>query len=156
MSDATHEGSHKDFFISYNSRDKEWAEWVAYQLEEANYTLIIQAWDFLAGDLFVREMHQASIECKRTIAIISPNYFDSRFTYAEWAAAFAQDPLGEHGILLPVRVEKFDPPGLLKAIAYIDLVKLDRDEARKKLLQGVRRERRKPKEEPPFPGTAKP
>jgi hypothetical protein len=25
----------KDFFISYNSADKTWAEWIAWQLEEA-------------------------------------------------------------------------------------------------------------------------
>jgi hypothetical protein len=36
----------KDFFISYNSADKGWAEWIAWQLEEAGYTTILQAWDF--------------------------------------------------------------------------------------------------------------
>ncbi len=25
----------KDFFISYNSADRTWAEWIAWQLEEA-------------------------------------------------------------------------------------------------------------------------
>jgi len=28
----------KDFFISYNSADRTWAEWIAWQLEEAGYT----------------------------------------------------------------------------------------------------------------------
>jgi hypothetical protein len=39
----------KDFFISYNGKDKSWAEWIAYQLEEAEYTTLIQAWDFRPG-----------------------------------------------------------------------------------------------------------
>ena len=36
----------KDFFISYNKADKEWAKWIAGTLEENVYTTIIQAWDF--------------------------------------------------------------------------------------------------------------
>jgi TIR domain len=31
------------FFISYNKTDRAWAEWIAWQLEEAGYTTIIQA-----------------------------------------------------------------------------------------------------------------
>lgn len=38
-----------DFFVSYNKADKAWAEWIAWQFEEAEYTTIIQAWDFAAG-----------------------------------------------------------------------------------------------------------
>ena len=39
----------KDFFISYNSADRQWAEWIAWQLEEAGYTTVLQAWDFRPG-----------------------------------------------------------------------------------------------------------
>lgn len=39
----------KDFFISYNSADRTWAEWIAWQLEEAGYTTVLQAWDFRPG-----------------------------------------------------------------------------------------------------------
>ncbi len=31
----------KDFFISYNKADREWAEWIAWQLEEEGYTTVI-------------------------------------------------------------------------------------------------------------------
>ncbi len=33
---------HKDFFISYNGADQRWAEWIAWQLEEASYSVILQ------------------------------------------------------------------------------------------------------------------
>lgn len=36
----------RDFFISYNRADGLWAEWIAWQLEEAGYTAVLQAWDF--------------------------------------------------------------------------------------------------------------
>src|SRR4029453_17316322 len=34
---------------------------------------------------------------------------------AEWRAVFAKDPTGERGLLLPVRVDQVEPPGLLKS-----------------------------------------
>jgi hypothetical protein len=43
----------RNFFISYTGRDRQWAEWIAWQLEEAGYTLFIQAWDFRPGSNFV-------------------------------------------------------------------------------------------------------
>ena len=43
----------KDFFISYSHADQRWAEWIAWHLEEAGYSTLLQAWDFLAGSNFV-------------------------------------------------------------------------------------------------------
>src|SRR5579862_528920 len=98
-----------DFFISYTSSDREWAEWIAWQLEEASYTTIIQAWGFGASDNFVHQMQKATVECERTIAVLSPRYLQSGFTAAEWHAAFKQDPTGDKGLLIPVRFEACDP-----------------------------------------------
>ena len=33
----------KDFFISYTTADKAWAEWIAWHLEEAGYSTVVQA-----------------------------------------------------------------------------------------------------------------
>ena len=60
---------HKDFFISYNGADRQWAEWIAWQLEAAGYTTVIQAWDFRPGSNFVLEMQKASEQVERTIAV---------------------------------------------------------------------------------------
>ena len=70
----------KDFFISYTSADQRWAEWIAWQLEGAGLTTIIQAWDFRAGSNFVLDMNQASTQAARTIAVLSPDYFAAKFT----------------------------------------------------------------------------
>jgi hypothetical protein len=144
----------KDFFVSYSGADEPWATWVAWELEKAGYTVTIQAWDFRPGTNFVAEMQRAATESRRTIAILSSNYLRSKFALTEWAAAFAQDPGGEQGILLPVRVEEFDPPGLLAAIVYIDLVDKYEEDARRVLLTSVQRIRAKPASSPPFPGKA--
>jgi hypothetical protein len=69
----------KNFFISYNRADKAWAEWIAWQLEKAGFTTVIQAWDFRPGSNFVLEMQQAATEAERTVAVLSPDYLKSRW-----------------------------------------------------------------------------
>jgi hypothetical protein len=140
----------KDFFISYNGKDKDWAEWIAWQLEDTGYSVVIQAWDFRPGGNFVLEMQKAA-QANRTLLVLSPNYLAAQFTQPEWAAAFAQDPTGEKGILLPVRVAKCDLQGLLPAIIYIDLIDLEETTARETLLAGAKRGRAKPLAPPGFP-----
>jgi hypothetical protein len=112
----------KHFLISYNKADHEWAEWIAWMLEEAGYSTIIQAWDFGPGSNFVLEMHQAAKDTERTIAVLSPDYLTAEYTHPEWAAAFARDPKGQKRTLIPVRVRKCKPDGLLAQIVYFDLV----------------------------------
>jgi hypothetical protein len=100
-----------DFFVSYTGADQAWAEWIAEQLEDAGYTTVLQAWDFRPGSDFLHQMQQATSSAQRTVAILSPAYFGSRFGEAEWRAAFAKDPTGELGLLVPVRVQDRQPPG---------------------------------------------
>ena len=144
----------KDFFVSYNRADRHWAEWVAWQLEEAGHRVVIQAWDFRPGENFVLNMHRAAEECERTIALLSPNYLQSMYTQPEWAAAFSNDPTGEKGLLLPVRVRECEPAGLLRAVAYIDLVGLEEAQAREVLCEGLERKRAKPAVAPQFPAAS--
>ena len=142
----------KDFFISYTHADRRWAEWIAWQLEAAGYTTVIQAWDFRPGGNFVIDMHEATKQAQRTIAVLSPDYFASKFTPSEWAEAFRQDPTGERGLLLPVRVHPCDVEGLFGARSYIDLVNQHDEEAAKEiLLKGIQFQRQKPSNPPPFP-----
>jgi len=39
----------KDFFISYDERDRPWAEWIAFHLESQGYSLILPHQDFRPG-----------------------------------------------------------------------------------------------------------
>ncbi|QSQ25168.1 TIR domain-containing protein [Pyxidicoccus parkwayensis] len=147
----------KDFFISYTGTDRNWAEWIAWELEEAGFTVVVQAWDFRPGSNFVLAMHQAAQQCRRTLLVLTDAFTRSDFASTEWAAGFATDPAGLQQKVVPVRVEPCEPPGLLKAITYIDLVgKDDKGEARRVLLEGLKEQRAKPMTPPPFPGKAHP
>lgn len=142
----------KDFFISYAKADRQWAAWITFELEAAHYSTIIQAWDIRPGTNFVAEMDEAARRAERTILVLSADYLKSDFSFAEWAVAFRADPKGKQGKVLPVRIERCKVEGLLGPIGYIDLVGLDEQQAREKLLAGVKRERAKPASVP-FPGT---
>lgn len=40
------ESAKVDFFISYNSADRQWAEWIAWTLEAEGFHTVNMAWDF--------------------------------------------------------------------------------------------------------------
>jgi hypothetical protein len=150
------EKQHKrDFFVSYNGSDQGWAEWIAWEVEDAGYTTMIQAWDFQAGSNFILEMQRAASETERTLAVLSDRYLQALFTQPEWAAALHGDPLGVKRALVPVRIDNCQPEGLLAAVVYIDLFTLDELAARARLIQlleGVQQGRSKPRAAPRFPG----
>ena len=133
----------KDFFVSYNRHDKQWAEWIAWTLEEAGYTVVIQAWDFRPGGNFVLDMQRAAAECEKTIAVLSANYLRSEYTQSEWSAAFAGDPQSLKRKLIPMRVGACRPEGVLQTIVYVDLVGVTAVEA-KDLVLGAFRSGRNP------------
>jgi tetratricopeptide (TPR) repeat protein len=144
----------RDFFISYAGADAAWAEWIADILERAGYTTVLQAWDFRPGEVFVQRMHQAVEQARRILLVLSPAYLESAFATAEWQAAFAKDPTGDHALLLPVRIAACQPPGLLRGRTYLDLVGLAERAAAERLLAGVGTERIRPSGQVRFPGPA--
>jgi len=149
----------KDFFISFNKNDREWAEWISWQLEENGYSITYQNWDWGPGHDFVLKMQQAALECERTLIVLSPDYLSASYTQPEWSQAFEKDPTGNKRLLIPVRVEKCELEGFFSNRVYIDFLEpppddktTARDHLLKKLLEGIKIGRTKPEKEPPFPG----
>jgi KaiC/GvpD/RAD55 family RecA-like ATPase len=142
----------RDFFISYTRADEAWAVWIAWQLEQEGYTVVVQPWDFRPGSDFGLEMQRAVTSTERTLVVVSPAYQQATFPQSEWVVAFGRDPAGDRGTLVPVRVADFSPEGIFLTRTYIDLVGLDAGAARDALLNGVKRSRAKPLAEPGFPG----
>jgi hypothetical protein len=145
----------KDFFISYNNADKDWAEWIAWILERAGFSVIFQLWDFEPGQNFILKMHEAITTTRKTIAVLSENYLNAEFTHSEWAAAFQRDPKSEKGVLVPIRVKECKPEGLLASIIYVDIVGFSEKDACKVILGAFSgRDERKPSDPPLYPGQA--
>ena len=142
-------------FVSYTQADRAWAEWIAWQLEDAGLSVVLQAWDFAPGRDWVHEMNQAASSARQTVAVLSSDYLRSPHGETEWRVAYSLDPSGERQQLIPVRVADCHPRGLLRTRVYADLFGLDEAEARARLLAALCEPgaRGKPSSAPMFPGS---
>jgi TIR domain len=127
----------KDFFVSYNKSDRFWAAGIREWLQSSGRTVIMEEPDFQAGSNFVIEMHEGLRSAKRMIGVLSPEYLDSRFCSSEWAAKFAQDPIGNERLLIFVKVRECKLDGLLSQIVNIDLTGLTVEAAEAKFFKEI-------------------
>jgi tetratricopeptide (TPR) repeat protein len=144
-----------DFYISYVQSDRAWAEWIAWNLEEEGYRVIIQAWDFVPGSNWIQATRDGVSRAGRMIVVLSPAYLESEYGRAEWQATFAADPSGTSRRLLIVRVRESDRPGLLAGIVGVDLFGITEAEAKARLramVSSAASGRAKPQQTPQFPG----
>jgi hypothetical protein len=152
-------GDRIDFFISHAGADRVWAEWAAWELAAAGYTVELDVWDWAAGRNFVTAMSDALGRCDRVVALFSAAYFDrSRYTTEEWAASLVHLPGVEQERLVPVRVEEVPAgqvPPLLRPLIARDLFGLGEEQARQALLAAVAGAVR-PDRRPVFPGRGRP
>ncbi|WP_432086388.1 MULTISPECIES: toll/interleukin-1 receptor domain-containing protein [unclassified Streptomyces] len=141
-----------DYFISYTGADASWAAWTNDVLEEAGYRTIVQMLDFTAGGNFVTDMDDALRNARRIILILTPAFFESGMTKAEWTTVFRKDPDGSRRLIVPLMVKPTEVEGLLGPRTRISLVGLDEHTARGRLLDGLRPARSRPRLPAPFPG----
>ncbi len=128
-------GRGTDFFISHAGRDTSWAEWLAWQLQEAGYRVELDVWDWAPGEDFVARMQAALERADRLLAVCTEAYFSSVFASLELRAAFAARA-AEEGRIVPVLVERVTLPSLYAALIHVDLTCLDEDEAAARLRAG--------------------
>ena len=143
----------KDFFISYNHNrsDNRWARWIAWILEDEGYDIILDQWDFLTGDLWLKKMHEAASQSRFTVGLFSPDTLTSDFVWLELSAALAKQRAGNPHRLIPILVRKLDDLGIFSGIKCADVSELVETEAREAVLKAVARTRNKPSSPPGFP-----
>ena len=147
-------GDRADLFISHAGADRAWAEWVAWQLTEAGYRVVLDVWDWAAGRNFVTAMSDALEQCDRVVALFSAAYFErDRYTTKEWSSAVLHVLGIEQARLVPVRVEEVPStqiPAVLRPLLARDIFGLAEEQARQVLLEAVTGPRR-PARKPPLP-----
>jgi len=150
--------SSPNFFIDYHDADLPWAEWIAWQLIDAHYTVVYRNRDFRPSSNIVQKTEQMVKIAERILIVLSPDYLKAYATgktfsgVPVWTTTLFKDPSGQKRKLLPIRVRTCHPKGLLEPIIPINLVGLDEPRARNILLAGVNWERPVPIEKPAFPG----
>jgi len=145
-----------DFFVSYGSGDRAWAEWIAWELEEAGFRTRLRPWDFGLVD----ELQRTSEEARAVVAVISDRYPASLFPSEELEATRDRPLLAVFlGGVARTRspVAEPLPARLLGSMLPVDLTETSEDEARKRLREAAERvlsSRAKPAAAPAFPRPA--
>ncbi|PIM71154.1 hypothetical protein CTU88_19355 [Streptomyces sp. JV178] len=137
-------------YVSYAGPDRVWAEWVAWQLQQAGHQVLIDVWDWHAGDDFVEAMKRGLAQADALVALFSHSYFEQgRWTGTEIEAALAQ---GKR--LIPLAIEHVPhdriPENLTKRLRR-NLWGLDEATAAAAVLEAVGGTKR-PHNPPTFPG----
>ncbi len=128
----------KTFFISRAGPDKRWAELIASVVRDAGHEPFFEDEHFRPGQNIVTNMSRGA-EANCTIALYSPAYFQSDYCVKELNAALFKDPLGHDGTLIPILVAPVELPSFVADIAYLDLVGIDDDTARKRVLSTLQK-----------------
>jgi TIR domain len=113
-----------DFYISYASQDRLWAEWVGGELKNVGSVVELDVWDWLPGDNIILAREAALERADRVLALCSAAYFRGGFTEQDWTAIMAARH-EKSGRLVPVWIEDLDGtqlPGLLQAVQPIKLL----------------------------------
>ena len=111
-----------NYFISYTAVDREYAEWIAWELERCGFTYILQTRDFPPGSRFMREMRRWLERADQLIAVFSAAYFQSGYASLEMETMLAGDPVGATRPVIPVRIAECKIPVMFGDLVYIDLV----------------------------------
>lgn len=126
----------RNFFISHSSVDKVYAEWIAWTLEEAGYSTLIDSWDFPKGKGFIDCMNEGLADCDQMIIVASPEYWKANYTNPEWKYFFKLE--SEHGkikIFLVAIQSSTVPPVLSDKLRIVLSDIVDESEAKNLLMR---------------------
>ena len=68
------EGRLADIFVSYTSKDREWAFWIVQEVEKLGYAPSIHEWEIPAGGNIVRWMQQRLDNADHVLCVVSSVY----------------------------------------------------------------------------------
>jgi tetratricopeptide (TPR) repeat protein len=144
-----------DIFVSYTSSDRDWAFWIAKELETLSHVARVHEWEISAGGNIPAWMEQRHDQADHVLLVVSQNYLAKDYSKwerlaAEWAAVSMRP-----NFAWPVFIEPCEAPTLLAPFKRCDLYGLSEADARERVLAYVT-----PATKPPgavaFPGGANP
>lgn len=121
-----HEVAQREFdvFYSYSNKDQDWVnDKLVKELEEKHHFKgLMDSRDFIGGLSVVRNVERAVKRSKKTIAVLTPSYVDSKWCQYEAVHAMTtamNDRLD--AFLIPIMLEQCDVPEYMRNITYIDV-----------------------------------
>jgi tetratricopeptide (TPR) repeat protein len=121
-----------DIFISYTSSDRDWAFWIAKELEALGHTPRIHEWEIKGGDDIHAWMEQRHDAADHVLCVVSDEYLEAPYSTLERNAAIWQAAANRPGFVLFVAVKPCRFPTLIDHYRRCQLYGISDDEARER------------------------
>jgi hypothetical protein len=122
-----------DIFVSYTSSDRDWAFWIAKELEALGDSPHIHEWEIKGGDDIYAWMERRHDAADHVLCVISDEYLKAPYSTLERNAALWQAAGRRPGFVLFVAVKTCKLPTLADHIRRCELFGVPADAARIRL-----------------------
>jgi len=119
-----------DIFVSYTSSDRDWAFWIAKELESLGHSPRIHEWEIKGGDDIYGWMEQRHDAADHVLCVISDEYLKAPYSTLERSAAIWQTAGKRPGFVLFAAVKACKLPTLADHIRRCELFGIPEDAAR--------------------------
>src|SRR4051794_11827285 len=119
-----------DFFVSYTFSDRDWAFWVAKELEALGHTTHIHEWEVQGGDDIYAWMEKRHDAADRVLCVVSDAYLRAPYSTLERNAAQWQAASKRPGFVLFVVVQPCRLPTLADHLRRCELFGVPEEAAR--------------------------
>ena len=119
-----------DIFVSYTSSDRDWAFWIAKELEALGHSPHIHEWEIKGGDDIYAWMEQRHDAADHVLCLISDEYLKAPYSTLERNAAQWQAAGKRPGFVLFVAVKPCKLPTLADHIRRCEIFGVPEDAAR--------------------------
>lgn len=119
-----------DIFVSYTSSDRDWAFWIAKELEALGHTPRIHEWEIGRGDDIYAWMEERHDAADHVLCVVSDAYLTAPYSTLERNAALWQAAARRPGFVLFVAVKPCRFPTLADHIRRCELFGVPEDAAR--------------------------
>jgi tetratricopeptide (TPR) repeat protein len=119
-----------DIFVSYTSSDRDWAFWIAKELEALGYAPHVHEWEIKGGDDIYAWMEQRHDAADHVLCVVSDEYLKAPYSTLERNAALWQAAAKRPSFVLFMAVKPCRLPTLSDHIRRCELFGVPEDAAR--------------------------
>jgi hypothetical protein len=119
-----------DIFVSYTSSDRDWAFWIAKEMEALGHAPHVHEWEIKGGDDIYAWMEQRHDAADHVLCVVSDDYLKAPYSTLERNAALWQAAAKRPGFVLFVAVKPCRLPTLSDHIRRCELFGVPEDAAR--------------------------
>ncbi len=119
-----------EIFISYTSSDRDWAFWIAKELETLGHAAYVHEWEIKGGDDIYAWMEKRHEAADHVLCVLSDDYLKAPYSTLERNAALWQAAGKRPGFVLFVAVKPCKLPTLADHIRRCEIFGIPEDPAR--------------------------